>query len=376
MSEADRPLGLAFIANPGHVLVQRWVRWFAQRGHEVTVLEGFGSGAGSDPGAGVDVVRYDARGSSRLPFASALHARRSLRRLLAEIAPDVVHAHTVRPYGWQAGLVGRHPYVVSTWGSDVLMPLPGLRARFWQRRTLSRADLVTAVSPYMRDAAIRHGARPERVVQIQFGVDTARYAPADASPPALRALDLADTPFVFSPRAMKPIYDHPTLLDAFAEATEGERLVMTGRNADAIHRADLERRMESLGIRDRVSILEDASDDEMLALYQSARVVISAPLSDSFPLTLLEAMACGTPVVAGDLPPVAAVLGPISPRSLVPTGDARAIARALRDALAMDERERERLGAELRRIVVETADHATNMELMESRYRDLARRRS
>nr|MBA2265994.1 glycosyltransferase [Chloroflexota bacterium] len=162
MSAADR-LSLAFIGNPGHILVRRWVTFFARRGHEVAVLEGFGNGTSAELGEGIRVIRYDARGTIRLPFASALHARRVVRRILRDLDPDVVHAHTVRPYGWQAGLAGHHPYVVSTWGSDVLMPLPGWRARFWQRRTLSRADLVTAVSPYMRDAAIRDGARADRV---------------------------------------------------------------------------------------------------------------------------------------------------------------------------------------------------------------------
>ena len=340
----------------------------------MTVLEGFGNGAGADAGNGIRVVRYEARSTVPLPFASVLHARRTVRRLLREIGPDVVHAHSVRPYGWQAGIAGVHPYVISTWGSDVLLPLPGRRARFWQRRTLSRADLVTAVSPHMREAATRHGAHPDRVVEIQFGVDTARHAPAPTVPSETMHLGLDGRPFVFSPRAMKPIYNHPTILAAFARLPGTPLLVMTGRNADAGHADELGAQMDELGIRDRVRIVDDASEDEMLALYQSAAVVVSAPLSDSFPLSLLEAMACGTPVVAGDLPPVRAVLDPVAPDRVVETRDASAMARVLESTLALDGDARERLGQRLRRVVIETADYETNMLRMEDLYRDLAGR--
>ncbi|MGI8998783.1 MAG: glycosyltransferase family 4 protein [Candidatus Limnocylindria bacterium] len=373
MSAADR-LSLAFIGNPGHILVKRWVTFFARRGHEVAVLEGFGNGTSAELDEAIPVIRYDARGTIRLPFASALHARRVVRRILRGIDPDVVHAHTVRPYGWQAGLAGHHPYVVSTWGSDVLMPVPGWRARFWQHRTLSRADLVTAVSPYMRDAAIRGGARADRVVEVQFGVDTHRYAPADTSTAVLHHVGLDKRPFVFSPRAMKPLYNHETILEAFASLEGTHQLVMTARNAEPAHLERLLADMTRLGVRQRVRIISDASDNDMLALYQGAAVVVSAPLSDSFPISLLEAMACGTPVVAGDLPPVRAVLADAVPASVVPTRDPAAMAGALRRMLGLSPDERRRVGVTLRELAVE-ADYESNMLRMEGLYRELAARR-
>lgn len=367
MPEADRPLRLAFVANPTHVLVERWVNFFARRGHQVTVLDGFDF---PDP-RGLDDrvrrVRYDARGPIRLPLAPTLHARRTLRGLLAELRPDVVHGHALKRYGWQVGVAGWHPYVISTWGSDVLLPPSGPQARFWNRWTMRRADLVTAVSPYMREAAIRAGARPEHVAQVHFGVDTNRFSPAATTA-------RGSAPLVFSPRAIKPIYNHETILTAFAHLDADVRMIMTARNADAAHLAALTRRMTELGIRERVEIVDDISDDEMLSLYRSATVVVSVPLSDSFPISLLEAMACGTPVVAGDLPAVRAGLEDVVPDWIVPTQSADAVAAALRRAIAIGPSERERLGAALRRRALES-DHETHMLRMEALYRGLADRR-
>ncbi|MEA2651190.1 MAG: hypothetical protein QOI85_911 [Chloroflexota bacterium] len=375
MPALDR-LSLAFIANPGHVLVQRWITFFARRGHTVTVLEGFGNGEGAELDERIQVIRYDARGRIRLPFASALHARRVVRGILARLQPDVVHAHTARPYGWQAGLAGYHPYVVTTWGSDVLLPLRGWRGRFWQHRTLSRADLVTVVSDYMGAAAVRNGAIADRVIEIQFGVDTRRYVAASVPRASLRRLAIDERPFVFSPRAIKPIYNHETILEAFGRLGTGYQLVMTSRNAEAVHLEWLRAEIARRGLADRVRLVGDAAEDDMLALYQAAAVVVSAPHSDAFPISLLEAMACGTPMVVGDLPGIRAVLEGVIPTAIVPTRDAEALAAALRRTLELPADERARLGASLRELAVRTADYEANMLRMEGFYRELAARRT
>lgn len=374
MADEQRPLRLTFIANPTHVLVMRWVSFFAGRGHETTILDGFGFPDARGLDERVRVVRYDARGRIHLPLAPTLHARLTLRRLLSAIDPDVVHAHSLKRYGWQAGIAGWRPYVISTWGSDVLLPPAGLQERFWNRYTMRRAALVTAVTPVMRAAAIRAGARPERVVQVHFGVDTRRFAPAGVEPEVLRDLGLDPRPIIFSPRAVKPIYNHATILRAFATLDAGHQLVMTGRNADPEHLARIRSLLGELGIADRVRIVDDIPDDAMLALYRAATVVVSAPESDSFPISLLEAMACGTPVVAGDLPAVRGGLQDVVPEWLVPTHDVAAMAAALRRAVELPDEERRRLGALLRERAVES-DQETHMLRMEALYRELARGR-
>jgi glycosyltransferase involved in cell wall biosynthesis len=150
---------------------------------------------------------------------------------------------------------------------------------------------------------------------------------------------------------------------------------MSARDADAGYRQRLEEKAASLGIRDRILVLDEIGDDQMLALYRQASVVVSIPSSDGLPVSLLEAMACGTPIVASDLPGVRELLGPVMPHLLVPAGDPGSLAAAVQVVLELGTAERAELSEALRGRVVAEADHEANMLRMESLYRELAARR-
>lgn len=364
-----KPMRLAFIGDPNSVHVRRWMAFFLDRGHEIFLLEGFGAEIrpGLDPR--VRVERYQAHGRYRLPLLSLIQTRRNLRRALDRIRPDVLHAHFVRRYGWQAGLAGFHPLVVSGWGSDVLVgSLRTWRVRWRDRQTLRAADLVTVVSPFMRDAIIANGARAERVELVHHGVDTARFTPGPAKH------ELAGHRVILSPRAIRPLYRHETVIAAFATLAEDTVLVMSALDADPVYLGRLREQMRDLGVTERVRVLDRIGEEDLPGHYRSASVVVSVPESDSFPVTLLEAMACGTPIVAGDLPPIRAVLEPLAPETLVPIGDPAALAAAITRTLDLNPPARDALASVLREHVVRTADYEANMSRMEELYRRLVDR--
>jgi glycosyltransferase involved in cell wall biosynthesis len=186
-------------------------------------------------------------------------------------------------------------------------------------------------------------------------------------------LALGDAEMILSPRMVRPLYRHETIIEAFAELAGDPILVMSAAGANAEYLASLREQMRTLGVAERIRILDAIAHDEMPDHLRVARVVVSMPESDSFPVSLLEAMACATPVIASDLPPARSVLEPIAPASLVPVGDAASLAAALRRALALSGDDRQRLGDALRRHVVQTADYEANMARMEGLYRQQVR---
>ena len=301
---------------------------------------------------------------------------------MSTLDSHVLHGQFVRRYGWQAALSSFHPLVISPWGSDLLKVKPRqLRTRWWNRFALRAADLVTVSSEGMRAAAIRSGARSERIELIHHGVDTGRFSPGPPSV-ALAERTAADgQPIVASPRSIRPLYRQDVVVDALGHLSRGDRrpiLVLSARGADPDELARLRRRAQKVGVQEQLRILDDVPHEELHDLFRLADVVVSVPESDSFPVTLLEAMACGRPIVASDLPavtPVLATIDPMAAELVAPVGDAAATARAIERALGLSDDERHRLGDRLRAHVVQTADYDTNMRAMERHYRRLAARR-
>ena len=209
---------------------------------------------------------------------------------------------------------------------------------------------------------------------IQHGVDTTRFHPGPADPTFLDRHGLAGHRVVLSPRAIRPLYRHETVLDAFAGTLPDAVLVMSALDADPATLAAVRDQAARLGVADRVRILERIAPEELPDAYRAAAVVVSVPESDSFPVTLLEAMATGVPLVVGDLPPTRAVLAELAPESLVPVGDAAATAEALLRTLDLPPEARAGIASALRDWAVREADYDANMRRMEDRYRELVDR--
>jgi glycosyltransferase involved in cell wall biosynthesis len=374
VQERDR-LRLAFLADPNSIHTRRWLAFFAERGHEVHLLDGFATAIAPGLDERVVVRRYSAHGRVRIRFFSSLQGRRALRRVLAQLRPDVLHAHYLTRYGWQARLSGFHPLIVSPWGSDLFVtPRASRRARWWARATLGAADLVTVVSEPMREASVLAGARADRIEMVQFGVDTKRFAPGPAPTGLAQRLGLGAGRLVFSSRALKPVYRQDVVIDAFAHLPPHTSLLLTARNADPGYLAAMRARIQERELGDRVRIVDEVAEADLPDLLRLADVVVSVPSSDGFPVSVLEAMASGTPVVATDLPPIRPVLGPIADELLVPVGDVDATVRALQAALDTEPARRAALAAAMRAYTVRVADYAANMERMEGLYRRLAGR--
>jgi len=364
-----QPLKLAYLADPNSVHTRRWIGFFADRGHAVHLLVGEEDEVAPGLAPGIEIHRYRRFSRRRLPFVSSIQGRVALKRVLSSIRPDVLHAHYLTRYGWQGRLSGFHPFVVSPWGSDLYVtPRSSFRARIWARLTLRGADLVTVVSSHMAARVRAAGVQEHRIVMVSFGVDTGRYAPA-AAPPVLDDVGVpAGRRVVFSPRSIRPIYRPDVVIEAFAMLGGDAVLVMTARAAVPASLAEVHRRIATHDIAHRVRLLDEIDDDLMLRLFQRADVVLSIPESDGIPISVLEAMACGRPVVATDVPGPRELLAPSDERVLVPVGDADATARALRQVLDLPAAEVTALGEANRERVLQDADRQRSMERMEQLY--------
>jgi L-malate glycosyltransferase len=367
-------LRIAYLADPNEILARNWMTFFADLGHEITVIVRHDRmiASGLDPRISIQRLQpYTGRIRGRF---SLIDARRAIRGALRLVSPDVLHVHDLTSgFGWLARMSGFHPYVVTTWGSDVYLGIPRSRtSRYVGRLTLSGADLVTMETNDVMRAAISEGARPDRCQIIQFGVDTGEFVPGPADPVLRTRLGLQAYRVVFSPRQLAPNYDHQTVLQAVARLPMDVAVLMSTRSAIPDELGAIEQLASSLGLKDRIRVVPSIDHHEMAAFQRLADVVVSVPRSDSISVTVLEAMACGRPVVATDLASPREWLTGLWPNGLIAAGDVDALVLALETVLEMTPEERARRGAAARQIVIERGERTANLLRMDRLYRAVA----
>ena len=224
-------------------------------------------------------------------------------------------------------------------------PDPPRRTHFLFNRTvLRRGDRIIAVGEDVRRALIdNEGFPPGRVEVVYNGVDTGAFAESARHREAVRReIGVGAGDFVLMQVArLDPIKDHATAVRAVGRAAERRgdvRLVIVGEGAEAGPIDDL---IRGLGLGDHVLRLGVRSD--VARLLGAADAVLLTSRSEGIPLTLIEGMAAGLPVVATRVGGVPEVVAEGETGLLAPAGDADALAAHIL-RLADDRDLRERLG--------------------------------
>ncbi len=200
-------------------------------------------------------------------------------------------------------------------------------------RAVRRADLVLAdAASTKRDVHEIYHVAPEKVAVLYSAADP-RFSPE--IPEALRArvrakYGLGDR-YMLSVSTIQPRKNYVRLLEALARLDSGIRLMIAGGRGwmfDDVYAA-----VERLNLRERVLLPEFVSDDDLPALYAMATLFVYPSLYEGFGLPVVEAMACGTPVVSSDASSLPEVGGQavlyFDPRDV--DGMAEAMRRALAD---------------------------------------------
>ena len=388
---AESRLRICVVGDLDGIHTQSWLSYFVARGHDVHAIA-YHTPARPPEGVTVHALRPAAVGgvrpvsgarpgvASRLPvglqrLANLLRYRQAgLRAAVEEIAPDVLHAHYLVEHGLFATSANFRPYVVSAWGSDVLVDaatsaLNRAIARFVLRRT----SLATANNRHMvREMVQNLGAAPSDVQHIVLGVSRDYISSAERLSDELAGHD--GPPTIISSRSLdSPLYNIDTIIRSMARVRErasGAKLVIAGEGR---LRPKLETLAESLGLRDTVHFAGQLSQDELQRAFVDASVFVSVPSSDGTSVALLQAMASGAFPIVSDLASQRELVDEGISGLRVPVRDERALADAVVHAL--EDRELRQHAAEKNRVFVdEYGMLETNMARMEAWYYRLAGR--
>ena len=319
-------------------------RALARAGETVTVVSRRRSG---DPAChtldGVVVNRYRSEmgGIFSTSFDVSLRRARMFQRLSRDA--DVVLAST--PLSLELLAPKRAPMVyicsgledLRNYGVSAQESLQGLGIRLLRdpakHRSWARADRVNTTAELEATTLLRHGVPQQRIRTIGPGVELERYTPASAAavqqfrrqlPP-----DARDKRIVLSVSRFTPAKGILETLGAFAKLKARRPdvlLVLVGVRHS--HRSDyveqMRRAIPSLGLDSDVVILEDVPEIQLPSCYSTADVTSVFSVGyDPLPTTIIESMACGTPVVATDFAPRVQMITHGVNGVLVPERDAR-----------------------------------------------------
>ncbi|MCK4857835.1 MAG: glycosyltransferase, partial [candidate division Zixibacteria bacterium] len=214
-----------------------------------------------------------------------------------EFKPHLVNAHFLPTYGLAAVLARVHPFVLTLWGSDILVSgRKGILSRLRSRYVLEKADLVVGDAEYLVAEAARLTPLRRQLV-VSFGVSESWYESGRA-----RELKSTEVVRIISTRQLEKIYDHTTLIRAarlLADEGFAFRLTLIGSGS---RETELKTLAAQLKLTDNINFTGRFSEEELLTAYRRADIYVSTAKSDATSVSLLEAMSQKLYPVVTDIP--------------------------------------------------------------------------
>lgn len=295
----------------------------------------------------------------------------SLRRLLFEEQPDLLHTHYASGYGTAARLSGFKPLLLSVWGGDVYnFPERSFLHRWLLRGNLMAATRVACTSHAMAKQTKRIAPALEDIAVTPFGVDTTIFAPASIRNETSRGPIVIGTV-----KTLRQQYGLDVLIDSFhllvrrlsveaPEIAERLRLRIVG---DGPLKETLKDQVTRRGL-DRVTDFIAAVPHEMVpAALQELDIYVALSRRESFGVAIIEAGACGLPVVVSDVGGLPEVVPHEETGFVVPAENPQAAAEALRK-LVLDPDLRRRMGEQGRQHVISHYEWQNNVRQMINLY--------
>jgi phosphatidyl-myo-inositol dimannoside synthase len=259
--------------------------------------------------------------------------------VISEFSPDIVHLANANVAVYRAAIGRSVPVVASVHGNDVTAPwqrVPGRPVMPCIRNGLDECDRIIAVSRHT-EGLIRAAGVTAPVTVLRSGCDLDFFQPASRQDDSVRAYyDIPpDVPVLLTVARLVPRKGHLVVLRALQHLSFPVCWLVSG---DGPMRDQLACAIVESGMEDRVCLMGEVSNEELLALYQACDIFVLAPKeqrrghrldSEGFGLVFLETAACGKPAIASDISGCREAVIHEETGLLVPPGDPEALAAAI-----------------------------------------------
>lgn len=276
-------------------------------------------------------------GTSEVDVRDYPHILGSLQKVIDEVKPDVIHAGPIQSCAFLTAMSGYRPLVSMSWGSDLLVDAD---KSAWSRRVtrfaLQHTSVLLGDCEAVRRKAQQYGFSPDRVVLFPWGVDLEQFSPGEDG--GLRArLGWEDHFVLLSLRSWEPIYGIDVLVKAFALVARELprlRLMLLGGGSQAGMIREI---LMKNGVMDQVYFGGQVTNEKLAGYYRACDLYLSASHSDGSSVSLMEALACGKPVLVSDIPGNLEWVESGKQGWLFKDGDMESLAEGMREAVRQQE---------------------------------------
>lgn len=358
---------ILFLAPANNYHTQKWCGYFVSRGYDVHVISFF---PGTIEGVTVHYLDcgVDWQQSDRKKLKYLLKTPR-IRRIVAEISPDIISVHYATSYGTAAGIAGLKNYALSVWGGDVYtFPHKSPMHRALLQYSLDHASCLLSTSAAMAREVGKY--TDKKFYVTPFGVKTELFSPDKRNRAENDGVFIVGTV-----KALKPKYGIDVLLQAASLVKRQHpeiplRLRIAGEGPCA---EEYRRLAEELKIAEITEWLGFISQEEAAVEWANMDIAVvpSVTDSESFGVSAVEAEACQIPVIISDVPGLMEATQP-GVTSIVVT---RRSPQALADAIVLlyqNPAVRRRMGEAGRRLAMEKFDYRLCFENIEKIFLELA----
>ncbi|MBU3103188.1 glycosyltransferase [Clostridium gasigenes] len=285
---------ICYLADIKSQHTEKWCKYFLGKGYEIHVIS---LRSGEIEGVTVHSLDIDNSVSQKENSSDKIGYLKKIikiRKLVKQINPDILHAHYASSYGLFGALCNYHPYVISLWGSDVLLfPKEGLVQKSILKYNFKKADEIFSTSEYMAREAKKYTNK--NIYITPFGIDINIFNDKEE-----RSNDEVNIGIV---KSLEKVYGIDYLINSFNVIVNKYpdkkiNLYIIGKGTQEKILKDL---VIKLGLEKKIKFLGTMPLEKIGEFYNKMHIAAVPSLSESFGVTVLEAQACGIPVVVSDI---------------------------------------------------------------------------
>lgn len=283
---------------------------------------------------GVHLLGWQKKPNFKRSPENSISLMQDFERILKEINPDLIHAGPVQTCGFMTALSEFHPFLLMSWGYDILKDADYNQTNFWiTKYTLKKSDWLVVDNNAVRmkiQSIIQYD--DEKILQIPWGVDLSRFKKSTTKLDIRKLNGWEGCYVILSTRMWEPIYGILDLLEGFYLAhqeNQNIRLILLGDGSLA---PEVHQFIEKKNITALIHLPGIIDHEKLPEYFNSADFYLSCSLCDGSSISLLEAMATGLPPIVTN---ISGNLQWVSDKTgwLVSPGNPKDIARAITDAI-------------------------------------------